>query len=263
MSLQDNLTTLVCLFHTQDRAQDAFNDLAKMGISQAAITRIGGPDAPSDALGKSELAALGMPDRDYEHLKDGIRNGGIVVAVHASEDNQSQVEEIFHRHSADKIDESMQQIREAPMPAPIVAAPLPVVAAAAETTDAQTIIPIVEENLVVGKRTVNQGGVRVFRRTIEIPVEQNIGLREEHVTMERRPVNRPVTDLDTAFGDRTVELTETAEEAVVAKNARVVEELLVGKASTERTETIHDTVRRTEVDVEELPGSTKTVDSLR
>jgi stress response protein YsnF len=41
-----------------------------------------------------------------------------------------------------------------------------------------------------------------------------------------------------------------AEEAVVAKEAIVKEELVVRKDTTQRTETVDDTVRRTEVDVD-------------
>jgi len=36
---------------------------------------------------------------------------------------------------------------------------------------------------------------------------------------------------------------------VVAKTARVVEEVVVGRETTERTETVKDTVRREEVEV--------------
>jgi hypothetical protein len=46
-------------------------------------------------------------------------------------------------------------------------------------------------------------------------------------------------------------MTETAEEAVVAKEARVKEELVVRKTAEEHVENIDDTVRRTEVDVDE------------
>jgi len=53
-----------------------------------------------------------------------------------------------------------------------------------------------------------------------------------------------------AAQERTVEVTETAEEPVVRKQARVVEEVVVGKEQEERTETVRDTVRRTEVEVE-------------
>ena len=254
MSLEKDLTTLVCLFHTQDNAQAAMNDLRQAGIAQSGITLIGGPNAPADALEKSELASLGMPDKDYDHLKDGIRDGGLVVAVTTDAGNSDTVEDIFAKHSAKKIDEASKtgadQYADAALPLAI------------ETMQGQTAIPVVAEELVVGKRTVDQGGVRVFRRVVEIPVEQSVNLREEHVTMERRPVDRAVSDSDLAFGDRTIQLTETAEEAVISKNARVVEEVLVGKQSSEHVETIHDTVRKTEVEVEQVTA-TETFNSPR
>ena len=255
MSLQDDLTTLVCLFHHQDRAQAVMNDLNQAGIPTSAITLIGGPNAAVDALDKSDLASLGMPDKDYDHLKEGIRDGGVVVAVAAPATQADAVEDIFEKHSVKKIDEAERTGQG--YVAGAAAAPL-----ASEPINAETAIPVVEEELVVGKRAVNQGGVRVYRRVVEVPVEESVNLREEHVTVERHAVDRAVTDPD-AFRDRTIELTETAEEAVVGKNARVVEELLVGKKSLERTETIHDTVRKTEVEVEEIPGSTRDVTSTR
>jgi uncharacterized protein (TIGR02271 family) len=116
-------------------------------------------------------------------------------------------------------------------------------------------IPVVEEQLNVGKREVQRGGVRIFSRTTERPVEENIELREERARVERRPVDRPATeaDLGNAFQEKSVELRETVEEPVVAKTARVVEEVDVGKDVKTRTETVRDTVRKTDVDVEELP----------
>ena len=51
-------------------------------------------------------------------------------------------------------------------------------------------------------------------------------------------------------------MTETAEEAVVGKTARVVEEVVVGKTATDRTETVTDTVRRTDVEVDDLTTDT-------
>ena len=118
-------------------------------------------------------------------------------------------------------------------------------------------IPVVQEELKVGKREVQRGGVRVFSRVVETPVDQSIGLREEHVSVERRPVDQPISTLDaTAFKEQSIELRETAEEAVVQKSARVVEEVLVGKEVSQRQEQIHDTVRHTEVQVENLAGDT-------
>jgi len=112
---------------------------------------------------------------------------------------------------------------------------------------------VVEEELQVGKREVQRGGVRVYTHVTETPVEETVRLHEEHVNVERRPVDRPLTAADTAaFKEESIELRETAEEAIISKQARVVEEVVVGKTATDRTETVRDTVRRTDVEVEQL-----------
>jgi uncharacterized protein (TIGR02271 family) len=137
-------------------------------------------------------------------------------------------------------------------------------AAAADTTGVTgttagqetTRIPVVEEELRVGKRQVQRGGVRVFQRVREQPVHEQVELREEHVNVERQPADRPATEADlAAFKEGSVELREMAEEAVVSKTARVVEEVNVSKEETQRTEEISDTVRRTDVEVEQLSPS--------
>jgi uncharacterized protein (TIGR02271 family) len=118
------------------------------------------------------------------------------------------------------------------------------------------VIPVVQEELRVGKRTVQRGGVRIYQRTVETPVNESVSLREEHVNVERRPVDRPIDPSQVgAFQETSFELRESAEEAVVQKTARVVEEVLVGKEVTQHTDQITDTVRRTEVDVEQLGAS--------
>jgi len=76
--------------------------------------------------------------------------------------------------------------------------------------------------------------------------------------LDRRPIDRAVTGADTAFKKGTIEVTETSEIPVVSKEAHVVEEVVAGKTATDRTETITDTVRRTDVEVEEIPGGTST-----
>ena len=104
----------------------------------------------------------------------------------------------------------------------------------------------------MGKREVSRGRVRVRSYVVETPVQEQVSLRQEHVEVERRAVDRPVTAADEAlFRERTIEATESSEEAVVAKEARVVEELVVRKEAGERVQTVRDTVRRTEVEVED------------
>jgi uncharacterized protein (TIGR02271 family) len=120
-------------------------------------------------------------------------------------------------------------------------------------------IPIIEEDLQVGKQEIQTGGVRMRSRIVERPVSESIRLRSEHVNVERTPVDRPATDTDFAgFQEGTVEVTEHAEIPVVAKDARVVEEVNLNKEVTENEQTITDTVRRTEVDTENLNDKNKT-----
>jgi uncharacterized protein (TIGR02271 family) len=114
-------------------------------------------------------------------------------------------------------------------------------------------VPIVEEELRVGKREVESGGVRVNTRIEETPVNEQVTLREETVDVHRRPVDRPVSDADIAnFQEGTFEVRERDEQAIVDKQARVVEEVHIKKNVEQRTENIQDTVRRTDVDVEQI-----------
>ncbi len=112
----------------------------------------------------------------------------------------------------------------------------------------------VEEELSIGKREVAAGGVRVTTSVSERPVEETVTLREEKVEAERRPADRALSpeEAEAAFQGKTVEMLGTREEVEVSKQARVVGEVAVGKQAEEREETIQDTVRRTEVEVEEL-----------
>lgn len=118
-------------------------------------------------------------------------------------------------------------------------------------------IPIIQEDMQVGKREEETGGVRLRSRIVERPVEENIRLRQEHVNVERTPVNRPATDADfNNFKEGTVEVREHNEVPVVAKDARVVEEVKLDKEVSEREETVRDTVRNTEVNTENLNTTT-------
>lgn len=112
---------------------------------------------------------------------------------------------------------------------------------------------MIEEQLNVGKRVVQRGGVRVHTTVSSRPVEEKINLREKNVTVNRRPVDRKVLDADMKnFKDGDFTVTTQAEEAVVGKTSRVVEEVVIDKEMTERTETVRDTVKRTDVEVDEI-----------
>ncbi|MBM1169810.1 YsnF/AvaK domain-containing protein [Microvirga arabica] len=123
------------------------------------------------------------------------------------------------------------------------------------SSDRDEVIPVAEEELHVGKREVSHGRVRIRSHVTERPVEEQVSLREEHVSVERRPAEGTLrtgsmNDGD-LFRERSIEMEERAEEAVVSKEARVVEEVVVRKDADQRTQTVSDTVRKTEVEVDD------------
>jgi uncharacterized protein (TIGR02271 family) len=123
----------------------------------------------------------------------------------------------------------------------------------ADMTSGESRLPVIEEELKIGKRAVQRGGVRIYQHVTERPVEETVRLRDEKVNVSRRPVNQPATEADlAAFKEGSMELRETAEEPVVSKTARVVEEVAINKEVREHDETVRDKLRRTDVDVEQL-----------
>ena len=73
------------------------------------------------------------------------------------------------------------------------------------------------------------------------------------MSVERRAVDRPASDAD--FGERTIEAREYVEAPVVHKDARVVEEINLNKDVETHVETVRDTVRKTEVEIEDERGN--------
>ena len=133
--------------------------------------------------------------------------------------------------------------------APETSPPIPSGRTGREMAEGEQVLSLSEEQLAVGKRTVDLGATRVRRYVVEKPVEENVTLRGERVTVERRqPIETTASGMG-AFEERIVEVRETSEEPVVAKTAHVVEEVVIGREATERTETVKETVRREEVEV--------------
>ena len=203
----------------------------------------------------SSLFGDGDDDRNkYTQVADQ----GSVVTVHATTDDEAErAADILDDAGAVDVNERAAQYGNTA--APVVGAGVPTAMTGTRSVDGDQTIKVIEENLEVGKRTVDTGGVRLRSRIIAKPVEESVRLREERVTVQRTPVSRPASaaDLD-AFKEGEVTLTEQAEVPVVSKTASVVEEISVGKQVTEREEVVRDTVRRTDVEVEQLGGNDKT-----
>ena len=268
---------VVGLFDSDSEARRAVMALVDGGISREDIgvtsqdyAGYGGADAASDdsrgdtryredegigdKIGNFFSSLFGGDDSDdAKYYSEAVGRGGTVVTVDAETDEVAdRAAEIMNRFDAE-VDERGAADRETDYSG--AGARYRGTGRADIEEGGEARIPILEEQLNVGKRAVEGGGVRVRTRVVERPVEEAVRLREERVRVERRPVNRPVTDADlNAFREGEFELRERSEEAVVDKTARVVEEVAINKEVGERTETVRDTVRRTDVDVDETGG---------
>jgi len=257
--------TIVAVYDTAEHAALAVRDLEAAGIPSSAISQhaaagsMTGSTAITTAAPHREegfWASLFGGEPEYEHdttvYNRSLESGSTVVSVKASELHVTQAMEILERHNPVNIDD-----RATSYGVSQTAATGPTGARLTETAGRpgeSEAIPLTEETLAVGKRAVNRGTTRVRRYVVETPVEEHVVLRDETVSIERRPVAdaRPVTNAD--FTDKVVEVTETAEEAVVSKSAQVKEEVVIHKEANERTDTVRDTVRREEVEITKEPG---------
>lgn len=271
MSLdQTSHRNITALFRTEDDAQDAVEALVAEGIPEASIRLLPGYENDGDlkpATGEvhrgfwQSLSDFFMPDQDRYTYAEGLSRGGYLVAVSSLDDSTySRALEILDREGSIDLEQEEEQWRDTGWTGYDAGSAYSDDTGSAYTgndlaardrrTDDEAI-PIVEEQLRVGKRDVSHGRVRVRSYVVETPVEEQLNLREENVHIERRPVDRAVSASDTAFQDRVIEVEERAEEPVVEKTARVVEEVSLSKDTTSRERTVSDTVKRTEVEVDD------------
>ncbi len=258
--------TVVGLFSTVAQAEQVKQSLVSNGYGAQRISVVANDSNASttgttsatgttsegigEKIGSFFRSLTGGDEEAHRHYASGVSSGGALLAVTVEDSEANEVASFLKQNGAKDIDSGSQRAADSGTP----------IYGSSNTNTSNVSgtesIPIIEEQLVVGKREVDRGGVRIYSHVTERPVEADVTLREEHINVERRPVNRPATAADFQTGTGSViELTATGEEAVVGKSSRVVEEVLVGKQSTERTEAIHDSVRKTEVEVENISGS--------
>jgi stress response protein YsnF len=251
--------TVIGMFDTATEAQQAVHELQNNGFSQSNID-ISNQSAAStdnstfdtyrdnndDSIGGFFKSLFSDNDTDADRYSEVARRSGSIVTVHAQTSEEAErAADILDKYGAVDVNERASQygysnfgrtdtsIREA------------------DTTG--KTIPIIEENLNVGKREVETGRTRLRSWIVERPVEEKLRLREERVYVNRTPADRPATEADFAnFREGETEITQHAEVPVVNKEARVVEEISLGKEVEEHEETIRGSVRSTNVDVDRL-----------
>jgi uncharacterized protein (TIGR02271 family) len=282
---------IVAVFDSVAQADAAIRDLESAGLPRDAIETHAAPaiqaepetvrTEPSQGGGFfAWLFGEDTPEQDQAVYRDSLDRGGMVVSVMAAENDHGEIVAILERNGPVDVDERSQTLGYAPsgavgsgaadrpdagyaetgiaaptMPGAVDEQPMPTPypdARRRETGNGEEKLQLAEEKLDVGKRTVQGGRVRIRTRVVETPVSEDVALRDEHVSVERRPAAGSTTPGADAFTEKAVELSETREEPVVSKTARVVEEVALGKDVRERTPRVGDTVRREEADIERV-----------
>lgn len=253
--------TIVGVFQDFAEAQNVVKELIAQGVPRSDISVVASADTSSRAMGDSALGVVNLPgggsfmaegsfgkalggtgaaltkvglsaDMARAYQDAVCKSGKVLVAVQASEDRLAGFDALMRRYRTSALSTELES-----------------------SAQSEVVLPVMQESMQVGKREVERGGVHVHSYITETPVEESVQLREERVSVERHPVNRPVTVEDAAaFKGGSFEVRQSAEEVVVAKEARVVEEVVINKKVSEHTETVRDTVRRTDVVVEDLAG---------
>ena len=284
--------TITAFFDTRGAAQKATDDLVAIGVPRQHIrlTEGAGTTATTEKVSATadkgfweELKDLFLPEEDRYGYAEGLRRGGFLLSVEADEAMYNQVLDILDNDGSVDMDEREASWRASGWTgyqtesAGVGAAALGVGGAAfssPSTVKANTggtgvrsapvntvaagrdeVIPIYEETARVAKRDINHGRVRIRSYVVETPVSEQVSLRNEQVQVERRPVDRPIAAGDAVFQDRVIEAEEHTEEAVITKEARVKEEISLRKTVENQAQTVTDTVRRTEVEIEDERGA--------
>jgi uncharacterized protein (TIGR02271 family) len=272
--------TITAIFDKREEATRAVDDLVQGGIPRTSIKLMPENDvAPAPILStgttydttrdeKGFWATLGdlfMPDEDRSSYAEAMHRGSIMVSVAVDEAHAARAEDILEEHGTVNMDEREASWRNEgwkgysptnPAAAGIAATARTGMAgtpARAASAGSDETISLVEEQLKIGKRQVSGGRVKVRSYVVETPVNEQVSLQDETVSVERRPIDRALTEAEAGrmFQDRTIEAEERDEEAVVSKSARVTGEVIVKKGVEQRTETARDSVRSTKVDVED------------
>jgi uncharacterized protein (TIGR02271 family) len=240
---------VVALYDTDASARAAVKTLRSAGYSADDISII---QNESDAE-KAGLHHPGVWQRlfghDLEHheaavLSRSLREGSAIVSVRVSESEAPKVISLLDSHKpVDVLDRARTY--------GLMGTP-PTSKTFDKASDEQ-VVRLAEEQLNVGKRVIDAGLTRVRRVIVEKPVEANVTLHEEHVEIMRRAISEPGYGKDIDWSDKTIEVSETAEEAVIDKTARITEEVVIRRTGSDHVQTVRDTVRRQQVDVERIP----------
>lgn len=270
---------IATLFSNFAQAEGAKRNLIKAGYREHDIDIISGERLRSEDHEArhpglwQRLFGDKVDDEQAEVYEEAISTGGVVLTLRAEEDELPRAVGIIDAH--DTTPQANAQAGYANntaalgTKAPLTPAPHSPVNATSNTTpnavrtsltgdeSEEEILRLAEEHLEVGKRLISEGSTRVRRYTVTDEVSKDISLQEQHADIFRRPLNQTGAPGSIDWSEKTVEIEETHEQPVINKTAQVKEEVVVRKDVNDRVETINDSVRRQEVDIDHNASATQ------
>ncbi|MDE8558553.1 YsnF/AvaK domain-containing protein [Pantoea vagans] len=267
--------TIVTMFSNISLAEGAKRNLIKAGFLDDDIDIISGERLRTEGHEArhpgfwQRLFGNTLEEDQAEVYEDAMRTGGVVLSLRADEDELPRALGILDAH--EELTERRVALPDDYAPDDGLTAPAsgtlqensaidPLHTNSAHRGAARTaltgdesdedVLRLAEERLEVGKRLVSEGSTRVRRYTVTDPVSENVSLHEQHAEIFRRPVNETGSPDQVDWSEKTVEVEETHEQPVVNKTAQIIEEVVLRKEASDRVETINDSVRRQEVDID-------------
>lgn len=252
---------IVAVYDKTAKARDAMRALENAGFLTNDISLLN-----RDALTNTDVNDAGLWRRLFGHdvgesqssvYSRAIETGGAVLSLRLPESEVPRAMRILDIHPPQNLNERAADWNASGTFTSKASTP-PLAPKGTNTviTGKEEILRLAEEHLDVVKRLVETGKARIRRFVVEQPVESQITLHEEHAAMLRRPVTDGKALKDVDWTDKTIEVTETAEQAVVNKTAHIAEEVVIRKEGSDHIETVRDKVRRQQVEMERLQQGT-------
>jgi len=235
------MKTVIGLFDDRNEAMRAYTALHEEGFAKADLDILTNDD--KDDVPKLEAMRKAVPAPDVNVYLEGVRQGGTIITANVTEGAVARAAEIMSNFNMVNVGQRATELQ---------ATNKDLVLSNAATQD--NVIEVIEEDLQVGTEQVERGRMRIYSVVTEREVQKDVALRDETIRIQRRPVNREVQINPNLFREQSFEMVEVDEIAKVSKTARVVEEVSLGKEVVEKIETIKETLRRQDVEIEEVPA---------
>ena len=234
------MKTVIGLFDEKNEAMRAYSALAHEGYAQADLDILTSDD--SDDRPKLAHMREWIPEPDVTTYLEGVKHGGTIITANVADSAATRAAEIMSGYKMVNIKDRASELTKTRSDLKL-----------SDPAKNDNVLEVIEEQLEVGKESVERGRMRIYNVLSEREVSQDIGLRDETIRVNRRPANRAVKIDPDLFKPRSFEMIETDEIAKVGKTARVIEEVSLGKEVAQKVQTIKETLRRQDVQVEEVP----------